>query len=249
MDYSGRSAMKDEHARLRAIIENSDNIVFFGGAGVSTESGIPDFRSEDGLYKSKWAFPPETILSYTFFMQNTDEFYRFFREKLLHPGAKPNKAHLALAELERQGKLKAIVTQNVDGLHHTAGSVNVLELHGTRGRYYCMDCGTDYTVDVIYETEGVPRCSCGGVIRPDVVLFEEGLPQDVVERSVRAISKADVLIVGGTSLNVYPAAGLVNYYGGDNLVLINKSETSFDKYADLIIRDPIGETLYAALRR
>jgi len=240
--------MNDPHAQLKEAIQNSDNIVFFGGAGVSTESGIPDFRSEDGIYNMKYAYPPEKILSHSFFMQNTSEFYAFYRDKLLHPNAQPNKAHYALAELERQGKLKTIVTQNVDGLHHKAGSVNVLELHGSRGRYYCMKCGKEFTMDVVFEAEDVPGCPCGGMIRPDVVLFEEALDQSVIERSVRAIREADVLIVGGTSLNVYPAAGLVQHYDGNKLILINKSETSYDRYANIVIREPIGETLDAAIK-
>ena len=238
--------MNDAIMRLKAVIENSDNIVFFGGAGVSTESGIPDYRSEDGLYNMKYKFPPETILSYSFFMRNTSEFYRFYRDKMLHPDAMPNKAHYALAELEKQGRLKAIVTQNVDGLHHKAGSVNVLELHGSRSRYYCMDCGAVYTMDVIFESEDIPLCRCGGIIRPDVVLFEEALNQNVIEESVRAIRNAEVLIVGGTSLNVYPAAGLIQHYKGDMLILINKSETAYDGYANLVIRESIGETLSSA---
>jgi len=240
--------MNDSHTQLKEAIQNSDNIVFFGGAGVSTESGIPDFRSEDGIYNMKYAYPPETILSHTFFMQRTSEFYQFYRDKMLHPNAQPNKAHLALAELERMGKLKAIVTQNVDGLHHKAGSVNVLELHGSRGRYYCMKCGRTFTMDVVFEAEDIPMCPCGGMIRPDVVLFEESLDQSVIERSVRAIQEAQVLIVGGTSLNVYPAAGLIQHYKGDMLILINKSETSYDKYANIVIREAIGETLHAAMQ-
>jgi len=239
--------MNDEQAKLKEALQKSDNIVFFGGAGVSTESGIPDFRSEDGLYNMKYKYPPETILSHTFFMRNTSEFYQFYREKMLHPHAQPNKAHLALAELERRGKLKAIVTQNVDGLHHKAGSVNVLELHGSRSRYYCMNCGDTFTMDCVFEAEDIPMCPCGGMIRPDVVLFEEALDQSVIERSVRAINNADVLIVGGTSLNVYPAAGLIQHYRGNMLILINKSETSYDRTANLIIREPIGETLHAAM--
>ena len=226
---------------------DSNSIVFFGGAGVSTESGIPDFRSADGIYNMEYSYPPETILSHSFFMEHTSVFYRFYREKLLHPSAQPNKAHYALAELERRGKLDAIVTQNVDGLHHKAGSVNVLELHGSRNRYYCMKCGMKYTMDVVFATDDVPKCDCGGMIRPDVVLFEEMLDQNVIERSVRAIRKAQVLIVGGTSLNVYPAAGLIQHYNGDMLILINKTETPYDKYANIIIRDPIGETLDAAI--
>jgi len=239
--------MIDVHEKLKEVLRDSDNIVFFGGAGVSTESGIPDFRSEDGLYNMKYKYPPETILSHTFFMRNTSEFYQFYRDKMLHPNAQPNKAHLALAELERRGKLKAIVTQNVDGLHHKAGSVNVLELHGSRSRYYCMKCGNRFTMDCVFEAEDIPMCPCGGIIRPDVVLFEEALDQSVIERSVAAIYDADVLIVGGTSLNVYPAAGLIQHYRGNMLILINKSETSYDRTANLIIREPIGETLDAAM--
>jgi len=235
--------MDDMHARLKAVIEQSDNIVFFGGAGVSTESGIPDFRSEDGIYNMKYAYPPETILSHTFFMRNTSEFYRFYREKMLHPRAEPNKAHYALAELERQGKLRAIITQNVDSLHHMAGSVNVLELHGSCNRNLCMKCGALFTVDVVLEADDIPLCPCGGTIKPDVVLFEEGLDQRVIEKSVDFIRKAEVLIIGGTSLNVYPAAGLVQYYNGNQLVLINKSETSYDRYANIVIHESIGETL------
>jgi len=235
--------MNDVLVRLKEVIQSSDNIVFFGGAGVSTESGIPDFRSADGIYNMKYAYPPEMILSHSFFMQNAGEFYRFYREKLLHPHVQPNKAHYALAELERQGKLKAIVTQNVDGLHHAAGSVNVLELHGSCNRNYCMKCGAAYTVETIIESDDIPLCICGGIIKPDVVLFEEPLDESVIERSVRAIRKAEVLIVGGTSLNVYPAAGLIEYYKGNQLILINKSETPFDRYASLAIHESIGETL------
>jgi len=235
--------MSNPHEQLKDIIKNSSNIVFFGGAGVSTESGIPDFRSEDGIYNMKYAYPPETILSHTFFMNNTSEFYQFYRDKMLHPNAMPNKAHLALAKLEQIGKLKAIVTQNVDGLHHKAGSVNVLELHGSRGRYYCMKCKKTYGMDIVLESDDIPLCICGGIIRPDVVLFEESLNQDVIMRSIDSISKSDVLVVGGTSLNVYPAAGMIQHYRGDKLVLINKSETSYDGMANLIIRDSIGETL------
>jgi len=239
--------MNENHIKLKEALANSDNIVFFGGAGVSTESGIPDFRSEDGIYSMKYKYPPETILSHTFFMQNTSDFYTFYREKMLHPNAMPNKAHYALAELEKQGKLKAIVTQNVDGLHHKAGSVNVLELHGSRSRYYCMACSKVFNMDVVFEAEDIPMCQCGGIIRPDVVLFEEALDQSVIERSVAAIRNAHVLIVGGTSLNVYPAAGLIQHYKGDMLILINKSETSYDRYANLVIRESIGETLGAAV--
>ena len=239
--------MSDEHERLKAAIQNSDNIVFFGGAGVSTESGIPDFRSADGIYNMKYKYPPETIVSHSFFMQHTSEFYTFYREKMLHPEAQPNKAHYALVQLEKQGKLKAIVTQNVDGLHHKAGSVNVLELHGSRSRYYCMDCGRVFPMEAVLEAADIPRCPCGGIIRPDVVLFEESLDQDVIAKSVKAISKADVLIVGGTSLNVYPAAGMIQNYNGNMLILINKTETAYDRYASIVIREPIGETLHKAV--
>jgi len=239
--------MSDPHLRLREVLKESDNIVFFGGAGVSTESGIPDFRSADGIYNMKYKYPPETILSYSFFARNTSEFYLFFRDKMLHPDAQPNKAHYALAELERRGKLDAVVTQNVDALHHRAGSVNVLELHGACDRYYCMRCGAEFTMEVVFATDDVPKWPCGGTIRPDVVLFEEALDQGVIESSVRAIRKAKVLIVGGTSLNVYPAAGLIRHYYGDMLILINKSETPYDRYANIIIRDPIGETMERAM--
>lgn len=241
------STQIDQIQKVKEIIRGSDNIVFFGGAGVSTESGIPDFRSADGLYKMKYKYPPETIVSHSFFMQNTSEFYRFYREKMLHPDVLPNKAHYALAELEKLGKLKAIVTQNVDGLHHKAGSVTVYELHGSRSRYYCMRCGEKYPIDVVLESDDIPTCKCGGIIRPDVVLFEESLDQSVIDASIRAIKAADVLIVGGTSLSVYPAAGLIQYYGGNKLILINKTETSYDKYAQTVIHASIGETLSAAV--
>jgi len=239
--------MTAEIAKLKEILKNSENIVFFGGAGVSTESGIPDFRSADGLYSGKYAYPPETILSHSFFMENTEEFYRFYKEKMLYPGAKPNDAHKALAELEKQGKLKAVITQNVDGLHTQAGSKNVLELHGSALRNLCMSCKECYTVDIIIKSDGIPLCKCGGTIKPDVVLYEEGLNADVMSKATKAIHDADVLIVGGTSLNVYPAAGMINYYRGDKLILINQSETSFDKYANLIIREKIGLALGSAI--
>ncbi|MCL2820963.1 MAG: NAD-dependent protein deacylase [Oscillospiraceae bacterium] len=239
--------MINEIEKLRDIIQNSNNIVFFGGAGVSTESGIPDFRSADGLYSGNYEYPPEEILSYSFFMENTEEFYRFYKEKMLYPEAKPNDAHKALAELERQGKLKAVITQNVDGLHTQAGSVNVIELHGSALRNICMSCKEIYTIDIILQSKGIPRCTCNGIIKPDVVLYEEGLDSARINKATKAIYDADVLIVGGTSLNVYPAAGMVNYYNGNNLILINKSETSFDKYADLIIRESIGKTLNEAV--
>jgi len=238
--------MSSNISKLKEIVQNSDNIVFFGGAGVSTESGIPDFRSADGLYSGKYKYPPETILSYSFFMENTGEFYRFYKEKMLYPDAKPNDAHIALAKLEEQGKLKAVITQNVDGLHTQAGSINVIELHGSALRNICMSCKEIYPLDTIINSQGVPLCACSGIIKPDVVLYEEGLNPSVMSSATRAIHDCDVLIVGGTSLNVYPAAGMVNYYRGNKLILINKTETSFDKYADLLIRESIGKALREA---
>lgn len=230
--------------QLRQWIQNSGNIVFFGGAGVSTESGIPDFRSVDGLYNQKYDQPPETILSHTYFVQNTEEFYRFYRDKMLCLDAKPNAAHLKLAELERAGRLRAVVTQNIDGLHQRAGSKTVYELHGSVHRNYCTRCGAFYGVDFIAEGEGVPCCpACGGLVKPDVVLYEEGLDQHTLEGAVRAIAGADVLIVGGTSLVVYPAAGLINYYRGNKLVLINRDPTPYDMEAGLVIHDSIGKVL------
>lgn len=228
-------------SEFKKMIENSSNVVFFGGAGVSTESGIPDFRSVDGLYNQKWKYPPETILSRTFFSRDPEEYYRFHREKLVIENVKPNTAHIKLAELEAEGKLKAVITQNIDGLHQQAGSKNVLELHGSILRAYCSRCRKPYPADVINYGTGVPRCSCGGVIRPDIVLYEEPLDEDVMMSAIRYIRNADVLIVGGTSLNVYPAAGLINYYRGNKLVLINLSETPYDSYADLIIHEKIGQ--------
>ena len=228
---------------LKTWIEASDNIVFFGGAGVSTESGIPDFRSTDGLYHQKFEYPPETILSHTFFYQHTEYFYRFYREKMLPLEAEPNAAHRALAALERAGKLRAIVTQNFDGLHQKAGSKNVYELHGSIWRNYCTKCGKSYSAEFIRDSGGVPHCACGGLIKPDVVLYEEGLDEKTIKGAVRAIAEADVLIVGGTSLTVYPAAGLIRYYGGNRLVLINRDETPYDGYANLIFREPIGQVL------
>lgn len=233
--------MNGNIAKLKEMVAESDNIVFFGGAGVSTESGIPDFRSVDGLYNQKWKYPPETILSHSFFERDPAEYYRFHREKLVVDGVKPNRAHLRLAQLEREGKLKAVITQNIDGLHQTAGSKNVLELHGSILRAYCSRCRRQYAAGVINKGTGVPRCSCGGVIRPDIVLYEEALDDDVVSRAISYIRAADVLIVGGTSLNVYPAAGLINYYLGNKLVLVNLSETPYDSYADLVIHEKIGE--------
>lgn len=233
--------MEDKIAQLREMIAGSDNIVFFGGAGVSTESGIPDFRSVDGLYNQKWKYPPETILSHSFFERNPEEYYRFHREKLVVDGVKPNRAHLRLAQLEQEGKLKAVITQNIDGLHQAAGSKNVLELHGSILRAYCSHCRKPYPAEKMNHGEGVPRCTCGGVIRPDIVLYEEPLDDDIVRRTIAYIRNADILIIGGTSLNVYPAAGLINYYRGKKLVLINLSETPYDSYADLIIHEKIGE--------
>ena len=232
--------MNSEIERLKKIIEESDNIVFFGGAGVSTESGIPDFRSVDGLYNQKWKYPPEMILSHSFFVRNPEEYYLFHHEKLKVRGFKPNQAHIRLAELEKEGKLRAVITQNIDGLHQAAGSKNVLELHGTLHRAYCSSCGKPFSAEEMEKCEGVPRCTCGGVIRPDIVLYEESLDDKVLRASVNYIRNADVLIVGGTSLNVYPAAGLINYYEGNKLVLINRSATPYDEYADLIIHDNIG---------
>lgn len=229
---------------LQEIIDQSDNIVFFGGAGVSTESGIPDFRSVDGLYNQKYDYPPETILSRTFFMNKTKEFYKFYRDKLIIHGVKPNKAHIALARLEEKGKLKAVITQNIDGLHQLAGSKNVIELHGSTLRNYCMDCGEAYGIDYIDKADGIPRCeSCGGIIKPDVVLYEEMLDDNAIRSAVSYISKADTLIIGGTSLNVYPAAGFINYFGGGHLVIINKASTPADRNAELVINEPIGEVL------
>ena len=233
----------DETAALQKWIEESSNIVFFGGAGVSTESGIPDFRSTDGLYNQQYDYPPETIISHSFYVKKPKEFYRFYKNKMLFPEAKPNRAHMALAKLEREGKVKAVVTQNIDGLHQAAGSREVLELHGSVHRNYCTRCGRFYSLDDILKADGVPVCDCGGVIKPDVVLYEEGLDQDVIQRSVEYISRADVLIIGGTSLTVYPAAGLIDYYRGSKLVLINKSVTSRDGQADLVICDNIGKVL------
>ena len=227
---------------LEDIIAKSSSIVFFGGAGVSTESGIPDFRSVDGLYHQKYAYPPETILSHTFWEENPEEFYRFYRDKLIVKGAKPNAAHLRLAKLEREGKLKAVVTQNIDGLHQKAGSKNVLELHGSVHRNFCMHCNKFFDAEYMKNSTGIPKCdACGGTIKPDVVLYEEGLDNDVIEQSLYYISHADMLIIGGTSLVVYPAAGLVRYYRGHKLVLINKSSTDMDSAADLVLHDPIGE--------
>ncbi len=232
------SAVED----LRNIIQKYDNIVFFGGAGVSTESGIPDFRSVDGLYNQQYDYPPETILSHTFYRRNPKEFFRFYRNKMLFTGAKPNTAHKKLAELEQQGKVRAVITQNIDGLHQAAGSKVVLELHGSVLRNYCENCGQFYDVQFILDSRDVPKCTkCGGPVKPDVVLYEEGLDQKTISDAIRFIHEAEVLIIGGTSLAVYPAAGLIDYFKGDKLIVINKSPTPRDAHADLLIQAPIGE--------
>ena len=235
--------MTETVKQLKELCDHSQRIVFFGGAGVSTESGIPDFRSTDGLYHQEWKYPPEVILSHTFYESNPEEFFRFYRAKMLAPDAKPNPAHKKLAEWEQQGKLTAIVTQNIDGLHQAAGSRRVLELHGSVHRNYCERCRKFHDFDFILHSTGIPRCECGGIVKPDVVLYEEGLNQQTLSDSVRAIAEADLLIIGGTSLNVYPAAGLIHYYRGNKLILINKSSVARDLTANLVITDPIGEVL------
>ena len=232
--------------RLKEIIDHSDNLVFFGGAGVSTESGIPDFRSVDGLYNQKYDYPPETILSHTFYRKKTEEFYRFYRDKMLCLTAKPNAAHLKLAQWEKEGKLKAVITQNIDGLHQAAGSKKVLELHGSVLRNYCESCHKFYNAEYIQSSTGVPVCECGGSIKPDVVLYEEGLNNATLQEAIYCISNADVLIIGGTSLAVYPAAGLIDYYRGNKLVLINKTPTPKDAMAELVVTGSIGE-IFSAL--
>ena len=235
-------ALSDDIATLKKWVDESNNIVFFGGAGVSTESGVPDFRSVDGLYNQKYDYPPETILSHTFYRRKTDEFYRFYKDKMLFLDVKPNAAHLKLAEWEKQGKLKAVITQNIDGLHQAAGSKTVCELHGSVHRNYCENCGAFFDPTYIKNSEGIPKCDkCGGPIKPDVVLYEEGLDQKTMMDSIRFISQADMLIIGGTSLAVYPAAGLIDYYEGDKLVLINKTPTPRDRQADLVVTGAIGE--------
>lgn len=229
---------------LRKIVNESDNIVFFGGAGVSTESGIPDFRSVDGLYNQTYKYPPETIISHSFYRSNPEEFYRFYKDKMIFADAKPNKAHMKLAELEQQGKLKAVITQNIDGLHQMAGSKNVIELHGSVHRNYCEKCHKFYDLEYIVKSEGVPRCQeCGGIVKPDVVLYEEALDDENMSRALDYISQADTLIIGGTSLVVYPAAGLIRYFRGRKLVVINMSPTQSDRNADLLIADKIGDVL------
>ena len=230
-----------ETERLQKMIEESESIVFFGGAGVSTESGIPDFRSADGIYHQKYRFSPEQVVSHTFFMRYPEAFYEFYKEKMMILDAKPNAAHLKLAELERAGKLTAVVTQNIDGLHQLAGSKRVYELHGSIHRNYCMNCGKFYDAQYVKKSEGVPKCSCGGVVKPDVVLYEEGLGEETIRGAVEAIASADMLLIGGTSLVVYPAAGLIDYFSGEHLVVINKSATPRDRYADLLIKEPIGQ--------
>lgn len=239
--------MSAEVERLQELIDNYDNIVFFGGAGVSTESGIPDFRSQDGLYHQKYDYPPETILSHTFFMRKPEEFYKFYRDKMLCDTAKPNAAHLKLAELEQSGKLRAVVTQNIDNLHQMAGSQKVFELHGSVYRNYCMKCNRFYGFAHMKVSSDVPRCECGGIIKPDVVLYEEGLDDQTIQGSIKAISEAQILIIGGTSLAVYPAAGLIDYFRGEHLVVINKSPTPRDQHADLLIQEPIG-AVFAQIR-
>ena len=228
---------------LQPWIRDSKNIVFFGGAGVSTESNIPDFRSQDGLYHLSYQYPPETILSHRFFLQKPEEFFRFYREKMLYLEAQPNQAHLQLAKWEREGRLKGVITQNIDGLHQKAGSRHVVELHGSVLRNHCMRCGKAYTAEEMAQSQGVPRCTCGGVIKPDVVLYEESLNGADIEEAVRLIEQAEVLIVGGTSLAVYPAAGLIDYYKGDRLVLINRDATPYDRKANLLIQEKIGWVL------
>ena len=236
--------MKEEIRKLKDLVDAASHIVFFGGAGVSTESGIPDFRSTGGLYHQEWKYPPEVILSHSFYKSNPEEFFRFYRAKMLAPDAKPNPAHYKLAEWEKQGKLLAVVTQNIDGLHQAAGSSKVCELHGSVHRNYCERCGKAYPgFDFILHGTGVPHCDCGGTIKPDVVLYEEGLDQETLYSAVDSIAKADLLIIGGTSLNVYPAASLINYYRGRDIVLINKSSVARDLPAGLVITDPIGEVL------
>ena len=233
----------DQLQELQRMIDESSNIVFFGGAGVSTESNIPDFRSADGLYHEKYTYPPEQIVSHTFFVRKTELFYDFYKEKMMYLDAEPNPAHMKLAELEQAGKLKAVITQNIDGLHQMAGSKNVFELHGSIHRNYCQKCGRFYSANDVKQASAIPRCSCGGIIKPDVVLYEEGLDNNVIRGAVQAISKADMLIIGGTSLVVYPAAGFIDYFRGKYLVVINKSETAKDVRADLCIYEPIGEVL------
>ena len=246
--------MEERMQRLRQLIKESEHIVFFGGAGVSTESQIPDFRSDEGLYsgkeQKKYPYPPETMLSHTFFVRHTEQFFEYYFDKMVYPDAKPNPAHIALAKLEEMGRLSAVITQNIDGLHQQAGSKRVYELHGSVHRNTCQQCGKHYSLQEMlqWKGKGVPRCSCGGVIKPDVVLYEESLDSDVLEKAIRHIMAADLMIVGGTSLAVYPAAGLLQYYDGLDLVLINKTETPYDRRASLIIREPIGQVMSEAVQ-
>ena len=233
----------NEIATLQQMIDESRKVVFFGGAGVSTESNIPDFRSSDGLYQQKYKYPPEQVVIHTFFVHHTEEFYEFYKERMMFLEARPNKAHLKLAQLEAAGKVTAVITQNIDGLHQMAGSKNVLELHGSIYRNHCQKCGKFYDAAYIKNAEGIPRCECGGTIKPDVILYEEGLDSDVISRSIRAISKADMLIIGGTSLSVYPAAGFIDYFHGKYIVVVNKSTTAKEVHASLCINEPIGKVL------
>ena len=233
--------MEEKIEQFKQLVEESNNIVFFGGAGVSTESGIPDFRSKDGLYNQQYDYPPETILSHTFFINNTDEFYRFYKSKMNSLKYEPNITHIKLAELESKGKLKAVITQNIDGLHQKAGSKTVYELHGSVLRNYCKSCNKFYGAEYVFNSEGIPKCSCGGIIKPDVVLYQEGLDDNTITKSILAIQNADLLIVAGTSLTVWPASGLINYFKGRNLVLINRDATPFDNKADLVINDSLGK--------
>lgn len=232
--------MNDKIQQFKQLVNESENIVFFGGAGVSTESGIPDFRSKDGLYNQQYKYPPETILSHTFFMNQTDEFYKFYKAKMNSLKYEPNITHIKLAELENQGKLKAVITQNIDGLHQKAGSKIVYELHGSVLRNYCMNCNKFYDAEYVFNSNGTPKCNCGGIIKPDVVLYEEGLNEDTIMKSIYAIQNADLLIVAGTSLTVQPASGLINYFRGKNLVLINRDSTPYDNKADLVINENLG---------
>ena len=233
--------MEDKIQQFKQLVNDGNNIVFFGGAGVSTESGIPDFRSKDGLYNQKYDYPPEEILSHTFFINYTDEFFKFYKDKMNSLKYEPNITHIKLAELEKKGKLKAIITQNIDGLHQKAGAKNVFELHGSVLRNYCMKCHKFYDAEYVFNSNGIPRCTCGGIIKPDVVLYEEGLNEETLNKSIISINKADLLIVAGTSLTVYPASGLIDYFKGKNLVLINRDVTPFDNRADLVIHEALGK--------
>lgn len=235
--------MNNKIETLQKLIDNSKNIVFFGGRGVSTESGIPDFRSQDGLYNQKYDYPPEVIISHDFFMYNTKEFYKFYKDKMIDLSAKPNAAHYKLAELEEKGKLTAVITQNIDGLHHMAGSRRVYEIHGSVHRNYCMKCSKFYDAEYILNSDGIPKCECGGTIKPDVVLYDENLDMDLFDNAIKKIEAADTMIVAGTSLTVYPAANLIRYFNGDSLILINKDETPLDDMADLVIHGKVGEVL------